>query len=57
MIYRQKCEFNFGKKSFQYPLNEVFPDIFGLDLLITNEQYLELEKLFEKYRGILLLMN
>jgi len=44
--------FNFGKQPFKYPLNEVFPDIHPLHIALTREQLTELEKLFEKYKGI-----
>jgi len=49
---RQKCEFNFGKTAFKYPLSEVFPDIHPLHLILTKDQQTALEKLYEKYRGM-----
>jgi len=49
---KQKCAFNFGKETFKFPLNEVFPDIHPLQLAISETQQAELDKIFDKYRAI-----
>jgi len=49
---KQKILFNFGKDPFQYPLNEVFPDVHPLHLNLSKTQQTELEKIFEKYKSV-----
>ncbi|PRP84918.1 hypothetical protein PROFUN_07572 [Planoprotostelium fungivorum] len=48
---RQKVSVNLGAKAFQYPMQDIFPDVFGLSLSMSKTQLDELNKMFEKYKG------
>jgi len=50
--YGQKLSFNFGKETFKYPLNEVFPDIHPLHINLSKDQQTQLTKLFDKYKSL-----